>query len=149
MQNNLITSEDDVRTYVRQASAGRVRWVEPALGSTPGLPDCWVPLRCGRQVHLELKAGNLTKGILRYKVRPEQKREIAKMADDGVPVGLLIGIKGSKLVVFARPRAIFLFGEWSMRSDDLAEDWESWSTDSVGRFWSGVNFIFSDFQKAM
>lgn len=87
----MINSEDDVRAWVREASGGKARWVEPALGSTPGLPDCWVPMHCGSQVHLELKAGRLTGGMLRYKLRPEQKREIAKMADDSVPVGLRIG----------------------------------------------------------
>ena len=54
----MIVNEDDVRAWVRQASGGKARWVEPALGSTPGLPDCWVPFDSA-QVHLELKAGEI------------------------------------------------------------------------------------------
>lgn len=141
----MIESEDDVRAYVRQASAGRARWVEPALGSTPGLPDCWVPMRCGRQVHLELKAGVIKGGVLQFTVRPEQRREIRALLRDSIPVGLLIGIEGTGSVVFAKITTTTLSGLRNLDNEFcfLTE------TKKVGGFWSGVNFIFSDFQKGL
>lgn len=138
----MILSEDDVRAYVREESGGKARWVEPALGSTPGLPDCWVPYE-GQQVHFELKCGTLINGILRYAVRPEQRREIIAMKDDGIKVGLVIGVKGSKTVIFAKPTPEFLLGVVSLRVPSLFQQWLEFELDSKHGFWSGVNFIFS------
>ncbi len=144
----MINSEADVRTWVRDASGGKARWVEPALGSTPGLPDCWVPwptgFDAGEVVHLELKCGVLKDGVITYKVRPEQKREIPAIMKDGVKVGLLVGIKGTGVVVFAYPnsdalngRLSFVDGRWTALGID------STAPGGIG-FWRGVNFIFSD-----
>lgn len=145
----MINSEDDVRAWVRGASGGRARWVEPALGSTPGLPDCWVPMECGRQVHLELKAGVITGEHLRFSIRPEQRREIRQMLSDRVGVGLAIGIKGSATVVFAKATDKILSGSINLSSVHFSKNCLPVTMHSVGGFWSGVNFIFSDFQKAM
>jgi hypothetical protein len=106
-------------------------------------------MECGRQVHLELKAGQLRQGMLSYAVRPEQKKQILAMVDDGVPVGFLIGIKRSDTVIFARATPKVIFGKWSMQDQALAKHWCPEPTTRVGGFWSGVNFIFSDFQKGM
>lgn len=141
----MIESEDDVRAYVRQASAGRARWVEPALGSTPGLPDCWVPVS-DRQVHLELKCGRLNNGMLRYTMRPEQRKQILQMVEDDVPVGLLVGVKGTKMVIFMHPEPRNIHGELSLRSEDAARHRLEFGIDESGGFWAGVNFIISDFE---
>ena len=68
------------------------------MGSTSGLPDCWLPVEhCGQVLtcHLELKCGELIGDWLVFKVRPEQRRELKAMVRDGVKVGFLVGIKGS------------------------------------------------------
>jgi hypothetical protein len=146
----LIESEDDVRAYVRAASAGRARWVEPALGSTPGLPDCWVPLKVqgdggsflAVNVHLELKAGEVKGGKFCYTIRPEQKREIRSMLKDGVKVGILLGVKGTRQVVFFQATEESLSGSVLVTSKDTAFlllSYKPWTGDG---FWRGVNFIF-------
>lgn len=137
----MIESEDDVRSYVREASGGKARWVEPALGSTPGLPDCWVPYE-DRQVHLELKCGSLDTGLLRFTVRPEQRREIRKMIEDKVNVGFLVGLKDTDLVFFIRPSDGALAGLVDIsRQKDKKMAMESKMGDRAD-FWSGVYFIF-------
>lgn len=142
----MINSEDDVRIWVRQASAGKARWVEPALGSTPGLPDCWVVAdpETGCQVHLELKAGSVKGDNLRYKMRPEQVKQINAMRDDGVKVGLLVGLKGTNTLIFARISPKILSGEFSLHDPKCEELWSVVDRRSIGQFWLGVNFIFSD-----
>jgi len=116
--------------------------VEPAIGSTPGLPDCWVPVgdRC---LHLELKLGSIGGGMLRYTVRPEQAKQIAALKADSVPVGLLIGIKGTHTVIFARAMPLVLAGKWSLVGDWWPPMWRSFDVREVGGFQHGVNFIFS------
>lgn len=134
----IINQEDDVRAWVREASEGKARWIEPALGSTAGLPDCWVPVD-GRCVHLELKCGWIKKGELRFTVRPEQKRELLRMVEDGVPVGLLVGVKGTNSVVFLTVTEDVVNGAVSLagEGDRLWKETES----MAGGFWAGVNFI--------
>lgn len=150
----MILSEDDVRAYVREASGGKARWVEPALGSTPGLPDCWVPWKYSvsfgdedeyfdAQVQLELKCGKIIRNSLCYDVRPEQRKQIIKMMDDGVKVGLIIGIKHSNTLIFTKPQPQFLQGKWSLVDDGLFPYRFECCVDELSSFWSGVNFIFS------
>lgn len=143
MQNNLITCEDDVRAWVRSASGGKARWVEPALGSTPGLPDCWVPWG-EYQVHLELKAATLVsvkgKSILRYEVRPEQRREIRVGLMDRVRIGLLIGVKGTNACVFALPSDHALAGQIVL-SNKLDQRRTRVMDNRSGQFWDGVEFV--------
>lgn len=148
----MIQSEDDVRAYVRAASGGKARWVEPALGSTPGLPDCWVVLGKAVEsekdhcVHLELKAGTYRNGLVRFKIRTEQVRQIIAMRDENVPVGLLVGIKGTTTVLFCLPTPEALTGAMSIHHEKAVE--RVWHADikhgSVeGGFSTGVFFIFS------
>lgn len=139
---SLITCEDDVRAWVREASGGKARWVEPALGSTPGLPDCWVPWG-DSVVWIELKCGRMKEGLVKYSVRPEQAKQIREMANDGVKVGLLVGIKGARMLLFCRPAPVMLRGEWSICNDYNTSDWFAIETGSRSMFWEGVNFIVS------
>jgi len=142
MKNNLITSEDDVRAWVRLASGNKARWVEPSLGSTPGLPDCWVP-HSEEQVHFELKCGTLgSDGVLKYNVRPEQRREIRAMVDDRVKVGLIIGIRDSPIVIFAMPSIPFLAGKVKLKSCEGRSYSADGHIDNLSCFQAGVNFIF-------
>lgn len=97
----MILSESDVRAHVRDVANGTARWIEPSLGSTIGLPDCWVPKQ-GVCVHIELKCGVLKNSELRYEVRPEQKKQLQLMKQDKVPCGLLIGVEGTEILIAAR-----------------------------------------------
>lgn len=141
----MINSEDDVRAYVRQASAGRARWVEPALGSTPGLPDCWVPMG-DRQVHLELKCGEIKGGKLCFTVRPEQRREIKAMLKDGVTVGFCVGLAGTKSVLFMAATQESLAGKVVMNGEETPRMLVGGAVANNGGFWAGVNFIIYDFE---
>jgi hypothetical protein len=143
----IINDEGDVRAWVREASEGKARWVEPALGSTAGLPDCWVPEQ-GYCVWLELKVGEVKGGThLCYEVRPEQRRELKAMAKGKVPCGLLIGIKGSALLIWALPTAAAMAGKLEVSGVNGARKFQVANTGEVRKFGSGVNFIFSDFRK--
>jgi hypothetical protein len=107
----MFQTEGDVRFWVREASNGHARWVEHARGGTVGLPDCWVPCRGTlTSVHLELKLGEIKGSELCFTIRPEQRREIFAMVRDNVPVGLLVGIKGSETAMFIPPVKGVLFG---------------------------------------
>lgn len=145
----MINSEDDVRAWVREASGGKARWVEPALGSTPGLPDCWVPLEVSHDdfwetacVQMELKCGRMSDGRVKYSLRPEQVREIRAMVDDGLKVGLLIGVKGTTTLIFCRPTPAMLFGGWAFYDEHVEGDWLQVEAGSANGFNYGVNFIF-------
>lgn len=129
---------------MRSASAGKARWVEPSMGSTVGLPDCWVPMEGGQlQVHLELKAAVITTGFLRFHVRPEQRREIRSMIADKVPVGLVIGVKGTcGSFLFARPTDQILAGSIKIGGARWDKTVFGVECSKVGGFWAGVNFIF-------
>lgn len=137
----MINSEDDVRAWVREASGSKARWVEPALGSTPGLPDCWVPWRKLAGVWLELKCGVLIGEELRFSVRPEQRKQIRALDHEGYPVGLLVGIQGTGALVFAVQTADHLTGKIDM-SESEGRHWVMRRMDDVYPFQAGVNFIF-------
>lgn len=139
----MITSEDDVRAWVRKVSGGKARWVEPALGSTPGLPDCWVVWPKGRRtrVDLELKAAEVVKGQIRYHVRPEQKRQLKSMAEDGLAVGFLVGIVDSNAFVFLPIDRDSLAGRVSLTDGVVPRLW-AFEESPEEQFWAGVNFIF-------
>lgn len=134
-------SESDVRQWVREASKNKARWVEPTIGATAGLPDCWVPWE-RNCVHLELKIAHIEAGCLRFKVRPEQVREHRAMVLDGVVSGLLVGIKGTPELFFLPPDDENLAGKYPF--DTIKQDikHKQVAMNEVGGFWAGVNFIF-------
>jgi hypothetical protein len=112
----MITNEDDVRKHVRDVANGRVRWIEPGMGGTFGMPDCWVPKE-GRCVHIELKCGFIKDGNLRYTVRPEQKKQLQLLKMDKIPCGLLIGVESTDLIIAAKIDAETLSGKLKMEKD--------------------------------
>lgn len=138
----MINSEDDVRAWVRSASGGKARWIEPGLGSTPGLPDCWVPVG-DSQVWIELKCGKIKNGNVSYNLRPEQMKQIRAMVDDGVKVGLLVGLKGQRTLLFCQPTPMILGGQWSTYNDYMLSQWFGIETGSEAMLLEGVNFIFN------
>jgi hypothetical protein len=96
--------ESDLRKWVREQAGDRPWWIEPSQGSTIGLPDCCVDYGArGRVVWVELKLAEL-RGIsdrlkLDYDVRPAQRDVIGDMLFRGQSVSMLIGVKGSRMVL--------------------------------------------------
>ena len=137
----LITSENDVREMVRKGSGGLARWVEPAMGSTNGLPDCWLPVEregVTETVHLELKCGKLGGRELTFHVRPEQKRELRAMARDGVKAGFLVGVEASNMAIFLPVDDDSLAGKVAVSGGNLV----LYRPVDGKRFWQLVNSFF-------
>ena len=136
-------SENDLRSWVRWASFGKARWVEPSIGSTTGLPDFWVPFGgFGLSTHIELKFGEIHKGsMLKYNIRTSQIREINKMLADGISVGLMVGIKDSKEIIILPPTEEALSGYVDM--SDLHGNKKRLVDGSLRKsFWFGISFVF-------
>jgi hypothetical protein len=72
----------------------RLFWVEPASGSTPGMPDVMVPVGGGRIVMIELKVGTVIAGQWRCNLRPMQSLTIGSLVDQGAWVVVLVGERG-------------------------------------------------------
>ena len=101
------TSEASVRKIVAAQLKRKIRWVEPTRGSTFGIPDGFIVLPAmalgghaiGVTVWVELKLGwmgeNDGESVLLYSPRREQKRQIRKMVEEGVPVFFLVGLENS------------------------------------------------------
>jgi hypothetical protein len=137
----MIKVEADVRSWVRSASGGRARWVEAAIGGTPGLPDCWVPQPgTMHAVHLELKLAELRGDQLVYKVRADQRKEMYRMMEDHVPFGLLLGIKGTDTLAFVPPGRGALFGQIGFTG--MQDQRYAVMSAPKGDFASGVTFLF-------
>ena len=108
----IFENEGDVRAWVRSQESPKFRWVEPARGATLGIPDCWCllphglgPLASIRTVWFELKCAeyDLLTGMIRYKVRPAQKREIEELDAEGGHVFLLVGEENRSNLWLLRP----------------------------------------------
>jgi hypothetical protein len=153
-------SESDLRRELRgdKLIGPRLRWIEPAFGSTIGLPDCFMPygdIGSGRVLWLELKLGvrerkrsktfvdgRMVDG-LRYSVRKQQRVELLKMAEEGLRVGLLVAEAGTKRVWALQKGAIWgdfceLEGPqgWAKQVPLLADGGKDWRL--------GFNWIFFD-----
>jgi len=91
-----ISSEDDIRLAVR-VYIPRPMWIEPALGSTNGLPDFfWFP-SVGRLVFGECKM--VAGGLVHF--TPAQQRVFPRMVADGAEIGLVLGVRGTGQVFWA------------------------------------------------
>lgn len=67
--------EEYLRSIIRQGFGKAVEWVEPAFGSTPGLPDCNLDIGGSQKMPVELKAWELNKkGVVVAAMRPAQIR---------------------------------------------------------------------------
>jgi hypothetical protein len=115
--------ENDLRGELRSdlLIGDRLRWIEPAFGSTVGLPDCFLPfgeIGSGKVLWLELKVGvrerkqskvladgRMVDG-LRYTVRPAQRKTAGRMVAEGLKVGLLVAELGTKRVYALQKEAI-------------------------------------------
>lgn len=145
----MIENENDIRDFVRADAGGKERWVEPSIGSSYGLPDCWVAHN-GHCIHLELKVGKIVGALtntpaLSFELRPGQKKEIRKMVADGLKVGLLVGLIQTEAMWFIRPCPEMYEGKIPM--DVMLKQSQEYSAGSSSSeegnsFQSGLNFIY-------
>lgn len=91
-------SEKDLREWVRLALGDEVSWVEPAFGSTPGLPDLMLHLRGGGVIFVELKLAsfiNAKQDLVEYSLTPEQRHQIPLIMAKGSVVCILVAVKNT------------------------------------------------------
>lgn len=115
-----MTSEQDVRRWVKARYKGRVWWIEPRSGGTFGLPDCLIAFTAGELKRLginsaalgsvltpvELKCSDIKtllsdKGIeLRCEaaLRPAQKQVLKSLLAAGIRPVVLVGRRGTVAV---------------------------------------------------
>ena len=141
----MIQNENDLRALVREECGDKARWVEPGLGSSYGLPDCWVAHK-GHCVHLELKLGRIIQvgelSTLAFDLRPGQRQEIKAMMRDKIKVGVLVGLVHSNLIWFLRPVKEVIEGR--VGSQILVNQSNEWEAGSTGEksFESGINMLY-------
>lgn len=139
----MFRSENDVRKWMRDGLGDKVRWVEPARGSTLGLPDCWVPIDGTRtQVWVELKLAELCGDRLLFTVRPEQRKQISSMVQDRMIVGVIAGEKGGNRVWAMNINDSVLAGDVDVRSGVAGKWLKELSPSSVVGPTQGVYSIF-------
>lgn len=108
---NKIDLEADVRKFVRDTTDDKAWWIEPARGSTFGLPDCILPHGpTGAVIWFELKVAELKAGGLYFEVRPKQRDQIRKMLGRKQRVVFIIGIKRTTDIMAFLPTADTCFG---------------------------------------
>jgi hypothetical protein len=91
-----IRTEGDVRRWLKANRKHDVLWIEPAKGSTVGLPDACLLGVNGQVLWIECKAGHRTRNGLRYVLRPTQKASLRKILRRGGRAMLLVGEVGTK-----------------------------------------------------
>jgi hypothetical protein len=128
----MINREIDIR---RMLPFKNPRYIEPATGSTFGVPDVFVIMTKGKVMWLELKLARwiLRKGkprlIIRFKAT--QRIQLPKMVEEGAQIYLVVGVVGTKNVFLGKIETLFAF-------DGLATgDVTDWITDTAWRMqWS-------------
>ena len=136
--------ESDLRKWMRDGMGDKARWVEPARGSTIGLPDCWITVDGSRvPVWVELKVAEVKGNQLLFTVRPEQRKQLTSMMRDKAVVGLIAGIKHANMVLAMIINDQTLSGVVDI-SEGLKAGWlmELSNNNIVGPS-QGVYFIFS------
>lgn len=105
MSKPRFTLEADVRAEVREAFPN-AQWVEAALGGSHGLPDCFINDVDGlmsRVAFFELKVADVRGVMVKYQVRPAQRKRIKLMMPAGYCVWFLIGEKGGDRLWKVKP----------------------------------------------
>lgn len=121
---------------MRDGLGEKARWVEPARGSTLGLPDCWVPIDNTRiQTWVELKLATLKGDTLSYTLRPEQKKQISSMVADRLVVGIIAGLKGGDRVWAMLINEATLSGEFDLKIGEQ----ERWAVELSKSAMIGAN----------
>jgi hypothetical protein len=111
---------------VREWLSKRVKhifWVEPASGSSPGIPDAYVVER-GKGIWLELKLGvvKTKKGTnqperVAFTVRPEQRRLIRKFREEGIDCAFIVALSGTRDVLLVEANEETLRGTLTIKDN--------------------------------
>ncbi len=146
MLKSLIREERDLRRLLRTGAFGkRIRWIEPSIGSTIGLPDCFLQWGQPGQptvLWVELKIGNLAPrnpGVMLFSIRAEQKACITQMRYEGMKVGMIVAEQHSRKIFGVRGDAA-VHGSFELRHAMPARISEEGEVD-----WREIfNFLFFD-----
>jgi hypothetical protein len=111
MEVAMFKNESDLRSWLRKVWGDGLNWVEPAYGSTLGMPDTQIPV--GKSfIPVELKIIDGQYGHWAVDVRPSQIRWHEKNHLAGKKSAFLLGAKGTN--------AVYLVPGWSWPG---SEDW--------------------------
>jgi hypothetical protein len=116
----MISCEKDLRALVRKALPS-VLWIEAGIGGSQGIPDCYLPREHGRGLWIELKHAEFisSKGIYRWKVRPDQKLVLEHLEKVG---SYAIGIIGAGFGFFDLRVQDFLKGQMLPPLQEASEE---------------------------
>lgn len=104
----IIKSELDLRHWCTNThpSPKSIRWVEPAISSTFGLPDLWVPYLTFPSVQIELKLApnhpRSNNSVSRITIRPNQRKQLKLIHHSMSPVGIIVAIKHTPIIYALR-----------------------------------------------
>lgn len=92
-----INSETELRHFLsRHTVTGSLFFIEPAPGSTHGLPDCFLCLGAGRVAYLELKLARDTD--FRFKLRDSQSLVFGRFIKWNLPLFILVAAQGKPYI---------------------------------------------------
>lgn len=138
---DVIKSEKDVRKFVRENFGKRAKFIEPSMGSTKGIPDCYLLL--GGLLWIELKSGPLTgDGHVVSDVRPAQAEQIGDLLNDGQKVAMLIGVEGHDKLILTQGRDQMLSGRVRIPKTKDANDGTSLVFETG--VWPRLPLLFRD-----
>ncbi len=104
----MFETEKDVRRWVRDLELPNF-WVEAAAGGTFGFSDCVLGV-AGQPLFMELKLGKLHNGIVRFNVRPQQRRFMMNAQRAGFKCALAIGVEKSDTLLLTT-----VHSRWNLR----------------------------------
>ena len=104
--------EQDLRVWLQERIGPRGRWVEPAMGSTTGLPDVWTTIDDSGEVYfIELKLGDWKPEHVKVEFRPAQRNQFCRMLRESLNVYCLAGERKGDRVLLAKLTENQLNGE--------------------------------------
>jgi hypothetical protein len=117
-----MNSENDIRRWVRDQKGINPRWVEPAQGSTIGTPDLWFMVSVDGHpitVWVELKLAVTTDGLLKFEVRPQQRKVLRGILNEGGTAFILAGQKKGAKMWLMNPNEAALSGRVQLDDPQL------------------------------
>ncbi len=96
-KQKMMKLETDLRKWVRSQKGLIPRWVEPARGATIGTPDMWFMIPVSAEhvatVWVELKLAAVMGSVLKFEVRPQQRKVLRGITAEGGTALILVGEK--------------------------------------------------------
>lgn len=124
--------EKHLRFWLNNAYSGQLDFIEPAFGSTVGIPDVQIPIG-DKKLPVELKIGSMTlSGFLNVVLRPSQYHYHIMSAEHGIPTAVMVAVGASTKF------DVFVFAGRHCENDAYKENvfsvanWQRW-TDIYSR----------------